>query len=184
MTPADDYGGEEFSEFLFEAKQRPDGTTPDDADEARRKRAIQLHAQRLAEKHGFTIETGSVCPGEPVTPTARHAEIAAIAREVMPARDATARTTLESAEIVTKDGLRIRKNFVQLGFLDSLGRAIEGLLNPIGITKAVETLSKRVKRISIRVGPLIHAEADFADKPGAEMTVEVKPGSGEPVDAE
>ncbi|MCC5824031.1 MAG: hypothetical protein LAT64_13180 [Phycisphaerales bacterium] len=184
MTPPDEHQGEEFSEFLFQAKDLPDGTTPDDADEARRKRAIQQHAKMLAKKHGFEIETTTITPGEPTDPTERAAEIAAIAHAVMPERDAAARNTIEHAKVETPDGVKITRTFINLGFLDDLGKALKQLADPVGLKSAVVNLSKRLIRVSIRVGSLLQTKVDLSDRPEIDGSIEAKAEQDSPVDSE
>jgi hypothetical protein len=163
--------GEEFSEFLFGPNPRDDGSVPGGDEEKRRQEAVRYHAAQLAKKHGIELTSESVYPAAPTAATPRAANIAEIAREVMPEANEKAKTRIAHGKIELPDGTKISKTIFELGCLDDLGKAIKNMASPFTLLDSLGKLAKRVLQIGIRIGPF-RGSVEFNKDPEVNAPVE------------
>jgi hypothetical protein len=145
---------EEFNEFLFTPKDRPDGSKPTDEDEKRRLESLSEFTQRAAKEEGLTLIPKGSRPPDPVGKTRRSAEVTQQATVLMPAEDEKIRNTIEFAKQSPEGEKKLVR--IRLGILDDLGEAVKSIAKTPGqavdITKVIVAGGVR---FGIHVGKLL-----------------------------
>lgn len=164
---------EEFSEFLFGPKERPDGTQPKDEDERRRLDKLSWDIQRAAYAAGIEIVEKGSHPPEPVGDSGRSRDIAQQANALMPQEDECVRTTIERAKIKSQDGSEVELLRVRLGVLDDLGKTVMALAKaPAQAVEVTKAIVGAGIRLGVHVGRLFKAEANVGGDDDPEKLAE------------
>lgn len=148
---------EEFNEFLFTPKDRPDGSKPTDEEEVRRLKTLKALVEKAAMEEGIVLIPKGSHPPEPIVKTERSAEITQKASMMMPVEDEKVRTTIEFAKETPDGGRKLVR--IRLGIFDDVGDALKAIAKTPG--QAVEITKLIVGggvRLGIHVGTQLKAK--------------------------
>lgn len=164
----EDFGDEEFIEFVLGPRDNADGTPAISPEENRRLKSLQYLVKLYAEKYGIPLGEPEH-PAGPITPSNRAAEIKQQANPEMARASAEIKRTKESSKIESPSGLVVEQTRTETHARINLGVSLEGLAT---FAKAVWTGGCRTIRIGIKVGKWIKAKVTVGppddDDPGDE----------------